>query len=260
MDTVKLIVIILVCLLAFTGGMLFLLWFFRARFVPKIPESREPDPDSEDAPGFVPYEPAAAQKSYAAANAQPAYVPYTPNAAKPSYTPYQPKAGDYDDYDDDDDFDDYPEDDGNFAGYNAPASEAEDFGSQSAHLSDLLDCVYLPGRRLSECGISGDFISEDGSEVPVDGDLFGEYAYGGLTLLPGGAGDPTVESFYIIGTGLSFSDCRAGLTERFGEPETEGEQEGEDGSTTSYVGFATGFGTLWLSKGSENDYLNINFT
>ena len=140
------------------------------------------------------------------------------------------------------------------------SSSAADSGPSTAHLSDLLDRIYLPGRRFSECGIPGDYISGDGTEVPVDGDLFGEYAYGGLTLSGDGSDDPTIDSFYIIGSGLSFSEYGERFRERFGESVSEGEQEGEDGSKTEYAGFSTDFGTLWLSKGSGNDYVNINFT
>ncbi len=255
METVKLIVIILVSLFVFTGGILFLLWFFRDRFVPKVPESgRNPEEDPEEA-AYAPYvsEPV---RSSEALNSRPAYASAP---AGPAYTPYQPDTGDYG-YGDDEDYDDYPEENMDSEQDYDASSSAADSGPSAAHLSDLLDCIYLPGRRLSECGIPGDYISGDGTEVPVDGDLFGEYAYGGLTLSGDGSDDPTIDSFYIIGSGLSFSEYGERFRERFGESVSEGEQEGEDGSKTEYAGFSTDFGTLWLSKGSGNDYVNINFT
>ena len=53
----KLIAIILVSLFVFTGAILFLLWFFRDRFVPKIPESsRDPEGEDPEESGLIPAE------------------------------------------------------------------------------------------------------------------------------------------------------------------------------------------------------------
>ena len=261
----KLIAIILVSLFVFTGAILFLLWFFRDRFVPKIPESsRDPEGEDPEESGY-----AMADTGYAdpyRSSGRPVR-PAAATAGAGSLTPAFSADTEDGDYEDDDDYEDGgelydgPEDEAEEAEETAePAAEADGSEPGTAHLQDILDCTYLPGRRLSECGIPKSLVSADGSEVPMDGDLFGSYVYGGLTLSGDDPEDPAVESFYIIAEGMDYSDCREQFAARFGEPVSEGEQEGEDGSKTVFAGFTTDYGTLWLSRGDGNDYLNINFT
>ncbi len=235
-NPVKLIVIILVGLFLFIGAILVLLWFFRDRFVPKVPaakEPEEPEPEEEPVPARSYARPERTERSYT-----------RPSMEQTAMEPDDLSEYDYDDGEEEPDYSD--------------ASTSD--GPAVAHLEDILDCVYLPGRRLSECGIPASFVSADGSEVQTDGMLFGEYAYGALSLKPGTANDPVVDSFYVIGSNISFHACKGLLSGRFGDPVTEGEQEDEEGGKTEYAGFSTDFGTLWLSQGSGNDYLNLNFT
>lgn len=135
----------------------------------------------------------------------------------------------------------------------AASSEPEE--PSSCTLEDILSSGYFLGRTPAECLVPTSCLSEDRTEIMTEGGLFGAYAYGGITLSPDEAGIKRADSFYVICRELGYDECRENLAGIFGEPTAEGSDE-ESG--TVYASFGTEWGTLWLSRGEGNDYLNIN--
>ncbi|MBR6322942.1 MAG: hypothetical protein IKR59_08740 [Lachnospiraceae bacterium] len=122
-------------------------------------------------------------------------------------------------------------------------------------LEDILASGYFIGRTPAECLVPTSCLSEDRTEILTEGGLFGAYAYGGITLSPDEAGVKRADSFYVICRELDYDSCRENLADLFGGPASEGNDED---SGTVYSAFDTEWGTLWLSHGSGNDYLNLN--
>ncbi len=252
-ESVKITIFVVAGFTVFLGAMLALLWFLRDRIVPKTADFGEDEADE------MPEEKPAGRERTERAKTPAPSVTYAVPASQP--------ADEYDDdidlYDDEEAEDGETEDSRSYYSQQpereekAPLSSKEE--PKTAHLENILDCLYLPGRTLSECGIPEACVSADGSEVVVDGELFGKYAYGGLTLLSASLKEPVMDSFYAVSNEIGYEECKGQLAALYGEAVSEGEQEDEtDGSRTVYAAFMTDFGTLWLSKGSGNEYVNLN--
>ena len=239
-SSVKIMIFVIVGFVLFLGAVAALLWFFRDRLVPGRAEEDGEEPEEE------PVRPAEETRRAFRNTERRSFS----GSAAPSRPLSEESASGYDEDDEDDDF----------ALPKAPDSREEE--PKTAHLDDILDCIYLVGRTLSECGIPESCVSDDGTELLVDGGLFGAFAYGGLPLVSEASKEPVMDSFYAVTKDAGMDTLKEQLEARFGAPVSEGEEPYEDGSEggTEYAAFSTDFGMLWLSRGTGHDYVNLNLT
>ncbi len=257
-QSLKIIIIVVSCFAVFLIGMLVLLWFLRDRIMPKPQEKKDREPGND-----LPDKPDLSEAPSEFARKKVDTYDLKEEEEEEALSSGDEEASEEEEgeaVETSDDLSDEFEEESEVEGADGEASEDAEEEVHSLRMSDLLRSGAFLGKTLRELRVPEKYLSDDGSEILTEGGLFGTFAYGGILLVSESLKEPYTDTYYIISYELSYDDCKAALNERFGAPLTEGTQEGEhvsEGSTT-YAAFKTEQGTLWLSKGSNNDYINLN--
>ena len=125
--------------------------------------------------------------------------------------------------------------------------------------ADAFDAAALLGKTAAQSGVNEKYFTERvGNQVlAFDTALCGQPARGIVYFGDGGAEPASV--VYLSGQALDFEQYKAALSERFGQPEYEGEEPfaRANGGAVRYAVYKTDTLKLRLSAASERDYTEL---
>ena len=139
----------------------------------------------------------------------------------------------------------------------APTKEGEAGLLQMEHL-EL--CLNWLDRTVEDAGIPDEYILRDGEvwEINIEGKLYGVDATGTVELMDD-MGETVVDGVCLTCGTLSYEDCHAKLEEVYGAPvEEKVDKSGQTAQgDVTYAVFQNGEHEVWLSKGTEEDFIRL---
>ncbi len=132
-------------------------------------------------------------------------------------------------------------------------------------VDDILDCIDMLGKTAAEIGIPIGVINTESkylTKTYIDGNVFGTKDYGVLyfDVVSNGKDDYLAESMWIHIKNISYNECKRQLSERFGNPISEGDNPYVeiDGGAVTWAYYQHPDVKIRLSSASKRDYVEIH--
>ena len=132
-------------------------------------------------------------------------------------------------------------------------------------VDDILDCIDMLGKTAAEIGIPIGVINTESkyfTKTYIDGNIFGTKDYGVLyfDVVSNGKDDYLAESMWIHIKNISYNECKRQLSERFGNPISEGDNPYVeiDGGAVTWAYYQHPDVKIRLSSASKRDYVEIH--